>query len=114
MVDRDRTTVDNLVKTLMTKLAAPGGVVSNDITDDHRGWVSLALETFINYGCLPEKFDVVSCTSTLNLEYGNQCTGVGDFFGWTTASVEFALQQVLTDGDIAEIERNMKMVVKND
>ncbi|KAF4710339.1 alpha,alpha-trehalase nth1 [Perkinsus olseni] len=150
MVDRDRSTVDNLVKTLMTKLAAPGGVVSNNITDNHRGfrgqwdwpagwaphqmltwialmrlnkvkeardlasrWVSLALETFINYGCLPEKFDVVSCTSTLNLEYGNQCTGVGDFFGWTTASVEFALQHVLTDGDIAEIERNMKMVVKN-
>ncbi|EEQ97912.1 Periplasmic trehalase precursor, putative [Perkinsus marinus ATCC 50983] len=150
MLDRDRTIVDSLVKTLMTKLAAPGGVLSDNITDDHRGfrgqwdwpagwaphqmltwiglmrlnkvkeardlasrWVSLALETFINYGCLPEKFDVVSCTSTLNLEYGNQCTDFGDFFGWTTASVEFALQYVLTDGDIAEIERNMKMVVKN-
>ncbi|KAF4670174.1 alpha,alpha-trehalase nth1 [Perkinsus chesapeaki] len=150
MVDHDQGIVDNLVKTLMTKLAAPGGVVSNDITDDHRGfrgqwdwpagwaphqmltwlglmrlnrvkeardlasrWVSLALETFVNYGCLPEKFDVVSCTSTLNLEYGNQCTGVGDFFGWTTASVEFALQHVLTEEDIRGIEKRMKMVAKN-
>ncbi|KAF4670175.1 alpha,alpha-trehalase nth1 [Perkinsus chesapeaki] len=143
LVDDDRSISNEIVNTLMTNLGQPGGIVSDDLKDNVKGftgqwdwpagwaphqmiawmglmrlgyitqardlaerWVRLCLKTFQVYDCLPEKFDVVNCTSRIDLEYGNQCTEKGEYFGWTIASVEMALQSVLTPDDISRINHD--------
>ncbi|EER16640.1 Neutral trehalase, putative [Perkinsus marinus ATCC 50983] len=143
VVDGDRQLSNEVVNTLMGYLGQPGGVVSDDLKNNEKGftgqwdwpagwaphqmitwmglmrlgyltqardlasrWVRLCLRTFQVYDCLPEKFDVVHCTSRIDVEYGNQCSEKGEYFGWTIASVEMALQSVLTAEDIAQINHD--------
>jgi alpha,alpha-trehalase len=54
-------------------------------------WLATLTKVYEKYGCVPEKMDVVTKLDPMNagekVEYGTQCAGKNEFFGWTAASV---------------------------
>jgi alpha,alpha-trehalase len=63
-------------------------------------WVHMVIvDSMRNNGALAEKYDVVNCSQQTSAEYGNECAGIGvdrsgAGFGWTNASIQYALTQL--------------------
>jgi alpha,alpha-trehalase len=59
-------------------------------------WMATLTKVYAAHGCLPEKLDVVTKGDPIgagaSVEYGTQCAGQDEFFGWTTASVVVGTQ----------------------
>jgi len=63
-------------------------------------WVHMViLDSMRNNGAIAEKYDVIHCSQHTTAEYGNEGAGVGidrfgAGFGWTNASIQYALTQL--------------------
>jgi alpha,alpha-trehalase len=67
-------------------------------------WSNLCAGIHAMGQCVPEKLDVVNNSIGVDVEYGSQCLGIREYFGWTAASLVFARHNVLTPEQVAHLE----------